>query len=393
MGNLTSKPQNSSTTGDAQIKELTNLVETLKEQNKDQNNLIQLLKTQIRSSNYIKGNRHTDVLKEDEEKINVCRKNGEYEYLVFSGGSIKATSFAGALTVLNDKHILKNIKGFAGTSAGSILASLLAVGYTAPEIKDILYGLDFKKILTDNLNFIREGYNFIKNYGVCPGEELEKELGKLIKAKTGNADYTLEDLYRDKNIKLVIVTTNLMYRRSNYLYAGNPITELSNISIRSAVRMSVGIPIIFEPVKYTNNKFKDYFVDGGVLDNFPLHVFDGEYPGDPKARLNLIKPNPKVLGINIMTSDDITDYNFTVRDDITSEFDYFYRFLDVFLTENERRIMVPSFWMRTIIIVTPDYPLTQYNLTQEQKDELIQLGKNYTTNFFNSEKNICHCTD
>ena len=38
----------------------------------------------------------------------------------------------------------------------------------------------------------------------------------------------------------------------------------------------MSLPLIFHPVEYNG----DLYVDGGILDNFPIHVFDGKFPGD-----------------------------------------------------------------------------------------------------------------
>lgn len=360
----------------------------LQNQIKSQDAIIQTLRTQIQSATYIENNQHTNVSPKDQAVINQFKSTLGYEYLVFSGGSIKATAYAGALDIIDSKNILPNIKGFAGTSAGSIVASLLAVGYTSAEMKQLLLSLDFEKLLTDNDSYIREAYNFIDGYGLCSGDYLESQIGSLIAAKTGNENYTLEDLMKDKNIKLVIVTTNMQYKKTMYLYAGNPIPELSNIPIKKAVRMSTSIPILFEPVEYVNNGNTDYFVDGGVLDNYPLHVFDGAMPGDPKAILGVVEPNPKVLGLCVMTESDLADFTTNVRQDITSETDYFTSFINIFLTHNEKRIMTPSFWLRSIIIVTPNYSLTQIDLTDQQKQELVSLGSKYANQFFANQRNI-----
>ena len=101
---------------------------------------------------------------------------------------------------------------------GSIVASLLAIGYSASEINVIMQGelnidsiIDKKGLFVNPLSFMRE-------YGVAPGNLLHNKIGDLIKKKTNNPDYTIEQLYNDKKIKLVIVGTNLNKRNSVYFY-------------------------------------------------------------------------------------------------------------------------------------------------------------------------------
>ena len=140
----------------------------------------------------------------------------------------------------------------------------------------------------------------------------------------------------------------------------------------------MSIPYLFEPVQCGG----DYLVDGGVLDNYPLHIFDGKFPGDPNARLNLCPPNPKVLGINIISNQETDNYHSNERKDISNIIDYSITFITTFLTENERRVMTPSYWHRTINLITPSYPLTHFTLTQNQKDYLIKLGSVFVQKFF-----------
>ena len=52
------------------------------------------------------------------------------------------------------------------------------------------------------------------------------------------------------------------------------------------------------------------------------------------------------------------------------------------MTENERRVMTPSFWLRTIIIVTPVYPLSQFTLSDSEKRDLIDIGRKSVRDFF-----------
>lgn len=329
-----------------------------------------------------------DCLKSD-KKMEIKNENSSYEYLIFSGGGIKGICYCGALLELEKKGLLFDennalkFKGIAGTSAGSIIGSLLAIGYTPIEIKDIMYNIDFEKIGYDGTGYFSDTFNLFENWGLCPGNYIQELMGNLIKDKTGNADYTLEDLEKEKNIKLVIVTTNMNLKRSEYLYSGHSNKLFSNIPIRKAIRMSIGIPFMFEPYSYNDC----FYVDGGILDNYPLHVFDGVNPEDPKARLNLSVPNPKVLGLKIMTPDRELNYDSVKKENLKTIYEYTFSFIDTVLIENERRLMTPSFWKRSIIIITPDYPLTKFSLTNEEKENLISVGKKYVNEFFD-KKNV-----
>ncbi|AYV82411.1 MAG: patatin-like phospholipase [Homavirus sp.] len=373
------------TTADtATIQTLTEQVNYQQKIIQDQLCLIDTLKNKYNTLNQ-KNNNNTQT--DNSGDILNAKANKDYEYIVLSGGGIKGVSYCGALEVLDKYNIIYDkdgklkIKGFAGTSAGSITASLLAVGMKVDDLKTLITGIDFDKFLDDKVSYIRDGINFIKHYGLCPGEYVQNLIADQVEKITGNRDYTIQQLYDDKGVTLVIVSTDMNNQKSIYMYPNNPNTLYSQIPIHMAVRMSMSIPFLFMPVLYDNN----YHVDGGVLDNYAIHVFDGAYPGDPNARLNICAPNPKVLGLQIITTDDVMGYKVVNRQPINGIIQYSISFIDTFMTENDRRVMSSDNYLRTIFIVTANYPLTTFSLTDQQRQDLISAGTKYTDAYFTDE--------
>lgn len=315
-----------------------------------------------------------------EQKIINTRETLDYKYLVFSGGGVKGIAFCGVLKKLEELGILNNIKNYAGTSVGSIIACLLSVGYTSAEILQIFTEIDLVS-LVDRDYVVKDPINLFSKYGVAKGKLLYKTIGDYIKMKTGDPDYTIEELYKEKGIKLVIVATNLSTRNSIYFYYDEG-KKHSMIPIREAVRMSISIPFLFEPVIFDEN----IICDGGLLDNYPLHVFDGVNPDDVSSRMNLCVPNHQVLGINIVTESEMDGLISDKKYEIKSLYDYCKAIVDTFMIDNGRRTMSPSYWLRTINLYSPDYSLTNFSLTVEQKDELILIGEKHVDKFFNSVK-------
>lgn len=314
----------------------------------------------------------------------------EYEYLVFSGGGVKGVCYAGVLDVLEKNNILYDtngkflIKGLCGTSIGALIASLIAIGYKPAELKDKLLKLKFESLLEHKNWHYLDAIKVFESYGLNSGDKLYNMLGEFVKEKMGDPDYTIKQLYTDKNIKLVIVGTNMNCGKTVYFCPKNPNNIYSNIPIRLAIRISICVPFLFKPIKYKD----DIYLDGGILDNYPIHVFDGDYPGDIKARLHMCEPNMNVLGFHIVPNDEEIDYSIIKRVEIKGFTDFFGSFINTFLYENDRRLMVPSYWKRTVNIITPAYPLTQLALTDEQKEDLIKLGIKYTDMFFNKKNEI-----
>lgn len=332
-----------------------------------------------------------NIIQSDINNIVQKKKNLHYEYIVFSGGGIKGISYCGALDILNKLDILGNIKGFAGTSAGSIVAALLAIGYTTDEITDIMTKLDLTEMVDGHTSYFREGLNLAQTYGMVPGSYVYDFLGSLIEKKTGFEDYTIQQLFDDKKIKLVIVATDMSTSQSRYFYPNSPVEFDSTIPIRKAIRTSISIPFLFEPILHLNN----YHVDGGVLDNYPIHVFDGAYPGNLDAKNNLLRPNPSVLGFHITSAPQITkeieSQNIpekvpnsadSTRVKIDSFMHFSMSFITAFMAENDRRELTMHNKMRTIQIITPYYPINCFAISDTDKNILIECGKHATHEFF-----------
>jgi NTE family protein len=74
----------------------------------------------------------------------------QFRNLVFEGGGVKGIAYAGALEVLEKENILPDIKRVAGTSAGAITATLLALGAKSSDIADIVGHTSFRKFMDDS---------------------------------------------------------------------------------------------------------------------------------------------------------------------------------------------------------------------------------------------------
>src|SRR3954453_13731963 len=84
------------------------------------------------------------------EKVTAISDSGVENYvdLVFEGGGVKGIAMVGALSVL-EEHGYKP-QNVAGTSAGAIVATLLAAGYTAAELRDLISNQDFSEFMDTN---------------------------------------------------------------------------------------------------------------------------------------------------------------------------------------------------------------------------------------------------
>ena len=201
----------------------------------------------------------------------------EINTLVLSSGGAKTIAFIGAIKGLEDINLLKNIKKFVGVSGGSLISLLLILGYTSDEM--------YNKILETNISHLqkKEYFKIFNYFGIDSGNKFVGWIQRLIIEKLGpNTELiTLKELYDKTGKELIITVSNLCRYRVEYLdHINHP-----NLSISTAIRMSISIPLLFTAVKYD----EDIYVDGALLDSFPII----QYPKDTTIGIYLEGDNPQ----------------------------------------------------------------------------------------------------
>ena len=317
---------------------------------------------------------NTDFKEKDLDTKNLNKINIEsVEKLVFEGGGVKGIAFLGSLSVMKEQ--LSKINAYAGTSVGSIAATLFAIGYELDEIKEIMWNTDFRQFFDHEYDIPKDVWSLFEKYGICSGNDFSEWIGKLIATKTNDKNYTFKKLYEQKNKDLVITTANVSYLNPLYIsYRNYP-----NMCLKDAVRMSMSIPMIFNPVFFEDS----YYADGGLIDNYPIHVFDGKYPGDIDAINERVPPNKNTLGFRLITDYDDTQTKISQKKyPIKNFFSYAKAVFDGNLKSSSRQYNGDRNWNRSIQINTFDISSLDFGLTEEDKQKLYQSGIKAALNFF-----------
>lgn len=250
-----------------------------------------------------------------------CQQKNDYRNLVLEGGGIRGMAYAGALRVMEQKGILQQIERVAGSSAGSIAGMMVSVGYSAKEIDSMMMELPLEQF-NDGKGGLIGKYTRVKNdFGIYKGSVFEKWLQQLVAHKTGSANLTFLQLHNLRNtnsgVKDFYCTgTNLSKQRLEiFSFINSP-----DMPIALAVRISSGIPLYFEPVALNNQlqkikksdslSFRNYYVDGGMLCNYPISIFDTCDGTNPNPLLcDKVKFNPQTIGIKLERQQQIDSLN------------------------------------------------------------------------------------
>jgi predicted acylesterase/phospholipase RssA len=194
-----------------------------------------------------------------EDQLNLLTK---YNKLVLPGGCVNGILILGCLQYLYELNFLSNINNYVGTSIGSGICYLLAIGLTPMEIMIRLCTDQFMEKLS-NINILSLG----DGTGLCDWKVVDDWFNELTLSKIGR-HLTLKELYNEFNKEVVFVTYNYTMDKVEYLsHINNP-----NMSCKMAFRLSSNIPIMFSRVKYLNC----YYLDGGMVNNFALNKIKGE---------------------------------------------------------------------------------------------------------------------
>ena len=189
--------------------------------------------------------------------------------IALSGGGIRGIAHAGVLKALEDNKI--DIDVIGGTSAGGMVASLYAIGYTPDEIYE-LFKKNAKKIIGANsIPFITGIRNLMNKKG-----------GELNGFRNGkNIEEVYEIMAEEKGIKemnqikmpIVIPTVDIIdskeYIFTNFIPEGTKNTKqyITDISVGKAVRASSSFPAVFNTCSVNMHAF----IDGGALNNVPVN--------------------------------------------------------------------------------------------------------------------------
>lgn len=193
---------------------------------------------------------------------------GNPKLLLFSSGSILTIGYIGALQVLDASSALAAVTTYAGVSAGALIATCLAIGYTITELEEVITRMDFSTI--QDITAEDSPINLFTMYGADSGERLHRFIRALLRVKGYAETTTFANLADAGRPGLVIWATEMETGRLRRFCA----TTTPTYTICGALRASVCIPLLFAPVIAEDTGH--LLVDGGVLNHYPIAYLSPE---------------------------------------------------------------------------------------------------------------------
>src|SRR3954447_8348473 len=223
--------------------------------------------------------------------------------LVLEGGGVKGLGLVGSVVELMRAGY--EFPRVAGTSSGAVVGAFLAAGVTVNDVSRIMDRLNYARVPDRHgppIPLLSEGVGLLSRQGAHPGDYIREfvadELERLGVRTFGDLHRT--DRGADPNLapsqayKLVVTATDITCARllrlpwDYHLMGLDPDRQL----VADAVRASISIPLFFEPVTLRGGDGEEYtLVDGGVVSNFPIEMFD---------RTDSAQPRWPTLGVKVM---------------------------------------------------------------------------------------------
>ncbi|MFT6868503.1 MAG: NTE family protein [Cyclobacteriaceae bacterium] len=305
--------------------------------------------------------------------------------LVFEGAGMRGLAYAGVIGEFESQGLMEQVEKVGGTSAGALTAMMISIGYNSIEIDDILRHTEFQKF---NDGVVGAISRMNKNFGWFHGEAFMLWIESHIESKTGNAEITFSELIESGFLPLYITTTCVnkqkLYVLSHETYP--------NMKVKDAVRASVSIPLYFKAVfineqgtsypNYEDRKDLDILVDGGIVGNYPIFLFDSLAVSERNEVVRF--PNYETLGFRIDSEAQIKQDS--IVKEITSQEifdfkDYFAALYNFTMESLNRNQMTPDDWSRTVSISSVGIGPMIKKFSDIEKNALVQSGRTYTSKY------------
>ena len=276
--------------------------------------------------------------------------------LVLSGGGAKGAAHIGVLKYIEEAGI--PIDYIAGTSMGAIVGGLYAIGYSADEMLEIISSVDWDRLISNQVDWKKISYErksesssqvitipfavgtdkeelqsrSFKNSlptGIVSGDNLINLFNSL------SVGYSDEIDFKELPIPFLCMATNIVSGKADKLNKG---------VFSKALRASMAIPILFDPVKIDDA----LYTDGGLLNNFPAEqcrAMGADY----------------VIGVSMSSGLENDSRNLTsffnqikqLKVIITDrEFENYHKMCDIFITPDLKGVGMLSFDAESVARIT-----------------------------------------
>ena len=305
--------------------------------------------------------------------------------LVLEGGGVKGIGLVGAYSALFDAGY--TFHRIAGSSAGAIVGALIAAGMEPKELEPVMRTVDYGRFkdegFIDHLGRAGKGLSVLFEKGIYEGRYLREWLDGLLTTlgKRTFGDLRIDDpdssLPPEKAYRLVVMASDVtrgVLVRLPWDYARYGLKADDQL-VADAVRASMSIPFFYEPVRFTGRddggeELRSFMVDGGMLSNFPIEVFDRTDGRPPRWPTFGIKLSAKPAAA-VVQRFKVTGSVGLARAMVGTMTNF----------HDQMHIDDPSVLARTMFVDTGSVKATDFNLDEPTQGKLFDNGRRYAAKF------------
>jgi NTE family protein len=322
--------------------------------------------------------------------------------LVFQGGGVKGIGLVGAYSVLEERGYQP--MNMAGASAGAIVAALIATGYSANDLYHVMRQLDltefqdkrWKGLLPDILHY---PLAVLLYRGFFKGDEFYRWIKEKLGENDLGEELTFGDLRRNDLAegyppvyyhKVQVIVSDItggrlvvLPRDADKLGWDDP----DRVPVALAVRMSMSFPFFFEPVRRpvpTDNGAEHLIIDGGMLSNFPVWLFDAPEGAEAKRKtygLKLITKDTRKPIMQPGSSLIVPDAEVPERQERLTTVRYMSRMVSTMMEASDRLYIEQKKFATTISIPTLGVGTMDFKMSDKLKDRLYESGRKEAEEF------------
>lgn len=306
--------------------------------------------------------------------------------LVCEGGGVKGIALAGAVTALADAgYAFPRVAGSsAGAIVGCLVAALQQAGEPVSRLEDVVRSVDYRRFRdTGGLGrvpVVGRGLALLVHDGLYEGRYLEQfltgALGELGVSTFGDlrlaaVDDAVSALPVEHAYRLVVTVSDLSRKRLARLPWDLPLygADPDDYPVARAVRASAAIPFFFRPVRQPTPGGEATWVDGGLLSNFPVGLFD---------RADSLAPRWPTFGVRLTTRPATPPST----PEVDGPLDIGLAALDTLLTDQGNHYLDdPCTVQRTVFVPTEGVSVVDFDLPRATQDRLYASGRAAATQF------------
>lgn len=295
---------------------------------------------------------------------------------------------------------------------------MVGLGYTPEEIREKMMELSFSYFLGScNLpvrsvtdlsswkEFFRTGRirawvwvlilfrRLYRNYGLCRGTNVREWLSEVIEEKSGLEDPTFQELYNSslkENLRQMYFIGSNLSEGTSEVYS---LEDTKDMSVLDAVRISMSFPLAFAPVEKKGAR-----VDGGIIRNYPIKLFDKVkylgYEANREENVEIYEErnkkeeiereddkwffNEESLGFRLDSEEEIDWFTRNEKpkpEEIENIWEFLLRFINTVLSVQQSYHRRSEDWKRTAYIDTLGVKTLDFDLDENRKLELVEEGR------------------